>query len=514
MVVPAALRSKCLSAAVAGAALGSCYLPSGTGWPAWAALAALLWCVEDEPPLRAFFLSWLFGVCAWGVALLWFVRVSLEFAAGPGFVRFLFALGVIAYHGLMLPVSAGAARWLAGRLDWEPRLALAVCAVPCWTATEGLFPQVYPCCMATTQLGHLPAVQSLDLAGPGGVAWLIFTVNAALYYAIRKKRWGALALALGVLGLNEAYGRARIRQVDAQVSSAKSLRVSVLQGVLPLMSRNTAASAEPDIAFYRDLTRKALAEGHAELVVWPHNTYERTVRFGAQDPALEHPLLPEGQLAADVPFPTHVLLSASGESPATQASSWPSRHYVTILKDPAGGVAGVTSKVVPTPLAEAMPFGDWLPALYRLRPKLKRLVPGASRVLTMADGRRLGVVICYDAVTTSVARRLAASGAQVLVNPSSDQWSFDRRVQPEQHLRIVTLRAIENRRAFVRATPSGVSVVVDPAGRVLRSLPVDVTGAFTQDVPLLDGRTPFMALGDAAYWLALAAVGLLWRSRS
>lgn len=513
---PALARAAVLLAS--GALAGSCYWPEGLGWPMWFALVPLVWALEGATASQGFLRGWLWGLAGWGVAMHWFVRVTLEYAAGPWAWRLLLALGVIAYHGLMLALPAGAAAWTAARLEgrgWDRRAALAA-AFTVWTvAAEGLFPQVYPACVAATQLGHLPAVQSLELWGAGGVSLLIMGVNAALYAAWRlpapRARRAVLAAAAAALVANEGYGRWRMAAVaaaeDAARAAGRTLRLAVVQGDIPLAARNTGASADANIAFYSGLTARAAAEG-PELVVWPHNTYERTLLYGPGDPALERPRLAEGpleaRLAADVPSQAHVLLSAQAESPETAREPGPSRHYVTVLKGPRGAFLGATAKVNPTPLAEMMPLGSWFPVLYRLTPKLKRLVPGPSRLLTMSDGRRLGVFICYDAVKTGPARALAAAGAQVLVNPSSDQWSYDKTAQPWQHLRIVALRAVENRRWFARATPSGLSVIVDAAGRVVRELSLDAAGAAVETVPLLEGRTPFMALGDAAYWAALA----------
>lgn len=515
-------RVRAAALLLSASAAGACYWPAGSGWLVWGAVAVLLWLIEDDPPWRAFFRAWAWGCVAWGVAMYWFFPVTLEYAAGPKAWRLLLACAVIAYHALMVAVPAAVARRLAVRLalrGFDPRAALALCSVPCFTAAEGLFPQVYPACVATTQLFHLPAVQSLELWGPGGLSLLVFAVNAAVYAAARLPRgWRWAAAAAAACLLNEGYGLARIRAVDAQSAAARAagrvLSVAVLQGDLPLLARNTGDSAEPNIAYYRDLSAQALSSAPVDLVVWPHNSYERTLRFGADDPGMERPFFDGGplgpRLAADLPFNAHALVTAQAESPVTDAARLPSRHYASVLKGPDGRVLGTTIKVHPTPLAEWLPLETVLPALHRLTPRLKRVLPGPSRVLTLEDGRRLGVFICYDAVRTAVARRLSLAGAQVLVNPSSDQWSYDKKAQPWQHLRIVMMRAVENRRSYVRGTPSGVSAVIDPVGRLSASMGVDEKGSLRASVALMDGRTPFMLVGDAVYPLALAAALLLW----
>ena len=515
-------RASLAALLLSAAAAGTCYWPAGSGWLIWGSVAVLLRLIEDDAVAPAFFKAWAWGCAAWGVAMYWFFPVTLEYAAGPKAWRLLLACAVIAYHALMVAVPAAAARALAARLarrGFDHRAALALCAVPCFTASEGLFPQVYPACVATTQLSHLPAVQSLELWGPGGLSLLIFCVNAALYAALRLPRgWRWAAAAVAACLLNEGYGLVRMRSVDARylaaASQGRAISAAVLQGDLPLLARNTGDSAEPNIAYYRDLSEQALSEEPVDLVVWPHNSYERTLRFAPGDAALERPFVegrPFGErLAADLPFKAHALVTAAAESPVTDAAPLPSRHYASVLKGPGGEVRGTTIKVHPTPLAEWLPFEDLLPVLHRLTPRLKRVIPGPSRVLTMDGGTRLGVFICYDAVRTGVARRLSLAGAQVLVNPSSDQWSYDKKVQPWQHLRIVMMRAVENRRAYIRGTPSGVSAVIDPVGRLVAAMGVDEKGHLRARVAPMEGKTPFMLVGDAVYALALAAVAALW----
>lgn len=77
---------------------------------------------------------------------------------------------------------------------------------------------------------------------------------------------------------------------------------------------------------------------------------------------------------------------------------------------------------------------------------------------------RLGAFLCAELLDASVARALVRDGAELLVNPANDSW-----VSPAASahlLQIAALRAIENRRALVRATSTGFSAVIDAHGAV------------------------------------------------
>jgi len=129
-------------------------------------------------------------------------------------------------------------------------------------------------------------------------------------------------------------------------------------------------------------------------------------------------------------------------------------------------------------------------------------------------------MICYEDILPAFVRRFwnTAGPAQVLVNLTNDSWYGDSH-EPIIHLALASFRAIETRRALVRATNTGISAVVDPAGRVIAR-----TGQWRQEVlvaevPVLDGgdTTVYMRLGDWVGWLAwggvLASVAAATRRR-
>jgi apolipoprotein N-acyltransferase len=93
----------------------------------------------------------------------------------------------------------------------------------------------------------------------------------------------------------------------------------------------------------------------------------------------------------------------------------------------------------------------------------------------------------------------------LIVTLANDAWFGDSQ-EPWLHLGLARLRAIEQRRYVVRATNSGVSAVIDPAGRI-----VAATGLLTREslravVHPLDGETVYARWGDWPGWLALAMV--------
>jgi apolipoprotein N-acyltransferase len=122
----------------------------------------------------------------------------------------------------------------------------------------------------------------------------------------------------------------------------------------------------------------------------------------------------------------------------------------------------------------------------------------------------LGPYICYEAMYPQYARGATAAGAQLLVTISNDGW-FHSRAAMEQHLAAVALRTIENRRATVRATMTGITCLIDSRGRVTARATIEQPDFAVGTVRLQSGRTLYTRFGD---WFALVcgllAVGLVW----
>jgi apolipoprotein N-acyltransferase len=136
-------------------------------------------------------------------------------------------------------------------------------------------------------------------------------------------------------------------------------------------------------------------------------------------------------------------------------------------------------------------------------------VPGGKLVVMPVDGRRTGVFICYESAFPYLVRQFTASGAEVLVNLSNDGY-FGESAAREQHLKLVRMRAAENRRWLVRATNSGISATIDPAGRVAHQLPEYAQTAVRTRYSYQTGLTPYVRYGDWFVWVcaAMALAGL------
>jgi len=94
--------------------------------------------------------------------------------------------------------------------------------------------------------------------------------------------------------------------------------------------------------------------------------------------------------------------------------------------------------------------------------------------------------------------------ARWIVNVSDDAW-FGRTSGPWQHLNLSSYRAIEEGLPLVRATPTGVSAVIDAYGRNPRSLRLGLGEQGVIDAPLPPALAPTLydRFGDTVFALML-----------
>lgn len=172
-----------------------------------------------------------------------------------------------------------------------------------------------------------------------------------------------------------------------------------------------------------------------------------------------------------------------------------------LLLGPNGTEVGRYDKI------DLVPFGEFVPPLFsfvnRITQEAGDFAPGHDIKVLPAAGHRLGVFICYESAFPDLVRQFTNQGADVLVNLSNDAY-FGRSEAREQHLLLVRMRAVENRRFIVRSTNDGISAVIDPSGRVVRQLPLYRELAAAIRYGSVQTTTFYARHGDWFAWSCLA----------
>jgi apolipoprotein N-acyltransferase len=126
------------------------------------------------------------------------------------------------------------------------------------------------------------------------------------------------------------------------------------------------------------------------------------------------------------------------------------------------------------------------------------------RSLTLAGLPEVQPLICYESLFPGFVGR--SGGATWIANVSNDAW-FGRTSGPLQHLNLASYRAIETGLPVVRATPTGVSAVIDPWGRIVGDKRLDPgeSGVIDAALPAPLGVTLYARVGDLPLLAGLLA---------
>ena len=162
-----------------------------------------------------------------------------------------------------------------------------------------------------------------------------------------------------------------------------------------------------------------------------------------------------------------------------------------------------------------VPFGEFVPPLFGWIDKVSKeagdFERGTRLVNFVAGGHSIGPFICYEAAFPHLVREVTNNGAQLLVNISNDGY-FGRSAARGQHLLLARMRAVENHRWLLRATNDGITVSIDPAGRIWDRFPEQTRMAGRLRFGWEREQTGYTRHGDWFAWgcLLLGLAAALW----
>lgn len=168
-------------------------------------------------------------------------------------------------------------------------------------------------------------------------------------------------------------------------------------------------------------------------------------------------------------------------------------------------------KIRLVPFTESFPYPNLFPLLYRHTIKLgaKHYLPGTQQINFNIDGINATPLICYEDTFSDLARLGVFNGGDVIINFTNDAWSTEPACTL-QHLSAAVFRSIENRRSFIRVGTGGYSCIIDPNGKIIKSLPVLTKCQLTANVPIYNQHLSFYTLyGNIIERLLLLIFGII-----
>ncbi|MGE0855882.1 MAG: apolipoprotein N-acyltransferase [Hyphomicrobiaceae bacterium] len=532
-------RQRALTALAAGA-LSVLATPPFFLWPVlFLTLPVLVWHIDgavaaerlaserkSHPyPLRqAAWAGWWFGFGYFLAGLFWIGEAFLVEAEKFAWLLPVAVMGLPAVLAAFFAAAASAAA-LIWRRGWTRVFALALT----FSAAEWLRGHVLTG-LPWNVLGYAmtwpeSGVQAASLLGIYGLTIVTIIAFAVPLVALagsdqsNARRLGPLLLPACILLAHSAYGQARL-SASGPAQMVEGVRLRIVQPSVPQREKWQREKQREIFDLHLAMSRRDASGRQDDLagithLVWP----EAAMPFLPLDS-------PEAlaEIAALLPGGVHLLTGAlradrrqSGDGTASPdiprdlpagSARRPDFYNSLLVLDDEARLSAVYDKIHLVPFGEYLPMQGVLEAvgleqLTRLRGGFAS--GGRPRPLLPVIGLPpVGGLICYEAIFPD---EVGGAGPRpgVFVNVTNDGW-FGNTTGPRQHFHKARVRAVEQGVPLIRAANNGISAVIDPLGRTLGRIDLDVRGVLDSPLPRALAPTVYARFGD---WIFLAFEALL-----
>jgi len=435
------------------------------GFLAWVALVPLFFAIHKKSLPRSFCLGLLAGFTMYGISLWWVKTLN------PALYLLVSALLALYVGGFCFVYQ-----FVKKAVDLPDYLLLP----PLWVAFE--FARSFGALahpvgfLGYSQYRHLTIIQAADILGVTGLSFLIVLVNVLVFSLFRSPsvlRSIKLISAIGVIfSLLFAYGWNKLEK--SSVNEKLNFRIAIVQPNIDYYSGHY--NAPKSLEVLDQLTARASRE-KPDLIIWPE-TVIKEFSLGDQGTVRE--------LNSIVGKYKSYLLYGR---PLEKRNGGGKETFNSVfLWTPAGHSSAYYSKI------HLVPFGDTF-NFFKLVRGEGVYAPGNDLTILKTPKAWFSVAICFDGLFPELVSQFVNKGAQFIVNVADDSWS-NSLDEYYQHASMAVFRAVENRIYYVRAANSGLSGVIDPSGRFVKSLPVLKRGYLTTLIGTKREKTFFNQHGD------------------
>ena len=437
---------------------------------------------------RSLLIGWAFGFGQFVVGLNWIATAFTFQAAMPPWLGWVAVLLLSLYLAIYPAIAAGLA-WRFGRDD---RVVMITVLGGAWAITEWLRGSMFtgfPWNPAAAVLAPTPLITITPLIGTYGLSAIVILLGGAIWLEYHKK-WLPLVVILGITTLLWLLPSSPVPQDPLTIMNIRIVQPNIGQqdkwrpGFAEETARRLAAMSGPP-------------SSEPRLLLWP----EAAVTDPLEDARTgDHQAMAqfERTRAGSLLGPGDALLTGGIAVSAKDGRNVDGAANSVFVLGPGGRMLGRYDK------AHLVPYGEYLP----MRPLLSaiglsRLAPGdfdftagpGPRTIDLGgEWGKVGFQLCYEIVFSGhVVDWQNRPG--FIFNPSNDAWFG--RWGPPQHLAQARLRAAEEGLPVLRATPTGISAVIDARGNVVKELPWRTQGVIDAVLPsAANAPPPFARFGN------------------
>jgi apolipoprotein N-acyltransferase len=303
---------------------------------------------------------------------------------------------------------------------------------------------------------YLPLLQIADLGGVYLISSLLLIINILLYHGYRTRLKNNYLIAGIILLLWMGYGVYRIRSIEL---TQQDMKIAIMQPSIPQDQKWDFRYLQDNLTRYTEIT-KSVSDTTTAIVIWPESCLPIPILRNNYYHKLIAGLAEESKMAIFAGFPDREVVDVDGE---------PTELYYNAasLIHPDGTIDDPYYKNYLVPFGERMILLKLFPILRKLNFGQANWEYGQSIASFEYKGFRFSPQICFEVAFPEHMYRASKNRLDYVINITNDAW-FYYSAGTYQHAMLTRFRAIEARKQIYRAANTGISIVIDPIGRILK----------------------------------------------
>jgi apolipoprotein N-acyltransferase len=417
----------------------------------WFSLVPLLLIIKDQTLKNAFRSGFLSGGFFFIFIFYWLVYPQVIYG-----LPFLFAVSVVLLLSMFLAIFWGIFTLVANYLMNNYSSLILFLLPTIWTCLEYLRVLIADGLsfgvLAYTQAYSPLLIQTADLIGPHGITFFIILINVFIYklilYFKRKSLPNRIEVAAVVVVsvLILSYGIINIRSVENKTQD--NLKLGLMQPNIAQEVKWRPKHRVDVIGRYIKLTEELANVKDLDLIIWP----ETAVPFILNDNSEEWKRYLFKKINN---FNTPMFIGALNKIANNT-------YNQALLFGQELEIVSRQSKLKLVPFGEYLPLRMYLPDL--VTKLMNDKIPGSKMNIFNLEGLSWSSPICSEIMNSRLVSKLAYKN-NFLINISNEAW-FKKSIAPIGVWQAAIFRAVENRKAVVKVSNTGISGIINSRGEI------------------------------------------------